>query len=111
MSRRASGLRAWAVQRLSAVYLALFAVALAGKLLLAPPADAAAWRAWVAQPAVNAAFGLALAALLLHAWVGVRDVALDYVHPPALRLALLALVLGALAACAWWGLRILIGLA
>ena len=110
MSRRASGLRAWAVQRLSALYLALFVLFLAAKLLLAPPGDAAAWRAWVAQPAVNVAFGLALAALLLHAWVGVRDVALDYVHSVPARLVLLGLVLLALAACAWWGLRILVGL-
>jgi succinate dehydrogenase, hydrophobic membrane anchor protein len=38
------------------------------------------------------AFGLFALALLLHAWIGVRDVILDYVKPPALRLALLAAV-------------------
>ncbi len=111
MSRRATGLRAWAVQRLSAAYLAVFALVLAGRLVLAPPADVLAWRAWVATPWINAAFGLALAALLLHAWVGIRDVVLDYVHSVPLRLAVLAFVLLALAAYAWWGLRILTGAA
>lgn len=111
MSRRATGLRAWVVQRVSAAYLAIFVLALAGRLAFAPPADAAAWRAWVADPWVNAAFGLALAALLLHAWVGVRDVLLDYVRPTGLRLAALALVALALAAYGWWGLRILLGVA
>ena len=38
MSRRATGLRAWVVQRLSAAYLAVFVLALAGRLAFAPPA-------------------------------------------------------------------------
>ncbi|WP_200908059.1 hypothetical protein [Achromobacter sp. DMS1] len=36
------------------------------------------------------------AALCLHGWVGARDVALDYIHRPWLRLAVLALAASAL---------------
>ena len=65
MSRRAAGLRAWLLQRISAVYLALYVV----YFLLA--------------------MALFFLALSIHAWVGVRDVIIDYVHPAGLRLLLL----------------------
>ena len=44
-----------------------------------------------------------------HAWVGIRDVILDYVRRPLLRLTLLALLWAWLLALAVWLLRILIG--
>lgn len=90
MSRRASGLRAWALQRISAVFLALFTIVLLWHFMLSPPADYAAWRDWVAQPWVTTGLFLYIASLLLHAWVGVRDVLLDYVHPLYVRIALLS---------------------
>ena len=91
MSWRASGLRAWALHRISAVYLALFTVVLLWHLLLQPPADFAAWRAWVATPWVSIGFCIYIAALLLHAWVGIRDVLIDYVRPLGIRVTLLTL--------------------
>jgi succinate dehydrogenase / fumarate reductase membrane anchor subunit len=47
------------------------------------------------------------AALLLHAWVGLRDVVLDYIKPLALRVGVLALLGFALLAVAMWAGRIL----
>ncbi|HHH36696.1 MAG TPA: succinate dehydrogenase, hydrophobic membrane anchor protein [Gammaproteobacteria bacterium] len=87
MSRRAAGLRAWLLQRISAVYLALYVV----YFLLASPAagGAAAWRAWLGSPWPLLAMALFFLALSIHAWVGVRDVIIDYVHPAGLRLLLL----------------------
>ena len=46
------------------------------------------------------------AALLAHAWVGLRDVILDYVRPAALRLSLLGLLALALATLGVWFIRI-----
>jgi succinate dehydrogenase / fumarate reductase membrane anchor subunit len=91
LSRRASGLRAWALQRVTAVYLALFGLLLLWRLVLRPPADFAAWHGWVTQPWVSIGLLLFTLSLLLHAWVGTRDVLMDYVHPWLLRLALLTL--------------------
>jgi len=91
MSYQASGLRAWALQRITAVYIALVTLVLAWHFLAAPTADHAAWQAWVAQPWVNIGLLLYIVALLLHAWVGIRDVFIDYVHPLGARLLLLTL--------------------
>ncbi|RMD80322.1 MAG: succinate dehydrogenase, hydrophobic membrane anchor protein, partial [Gammaproteobacteria bacterium] len=91
------GLRAWVAQRLSAVYLLLYSLYLAGRLGgEGLPGDSAAWRAFLAEPLMGSATLVLVLMLLLHAWVGVRDVLIDYVHPWRLRLALLALLAGAL---------------
>ena len=105
-----TGLRAWLVQRASAVYLLLFILFFIGRFLFAPPHDFESWRAWVAQPAVAIAMLAAFAALLFHAWVGLRDVMLDYVKPVALRAPALALLAGALLAIGLWMLLLLAGL-
>jgi succinate dehydrogenase / fumarate reductase membrane anchor subunit len=102
-----TGLRAWLVQRASAVYLLFFIVFFIGRFLVAPPHDFESWRGWVAQPAVAIAILAAFAALLFHAWVGLRDVMLDYVKPVALRAPALALVAGALIGIGLWMLRVL----
>ena len=44
----------------------------------------------------------------MHAWVGVRDVLIDYVHPAALRFGLLALLALALLATALWAFMVLL---
>jgi succinate dehydrogenase / fumarate reductase membrane anchor subunit len=105
VSRRASGLRAWLLQRLTAVYLAGFSLVLLAYFLLTPPADHAAWQTWVTQPWVSLGLLLYVPALLLHAWVGLRDVLMDYVHPLSLRLALLSLAGLGLAGSGLWALQ------
>lgn len=108
MSRRAAGLKAWLWQRFTAIYLALFLVYLLAKLLLDPPLHHAEWRGWLGDPLVSTASLLFVFALLLHAWVGVRDILMDYVKPIALRAGLMALVIVALLGCGLWAVEILI---
>ena len=50
----------------------------------------------LATPMGAALIALLAAAVLLHAWVGVRDVVLDYLHPLGLRLAVLVATAAAL---------------
>ena len=89
------GLRAWMLQRLTALYLLAFGAFMLIRSLLVAPISFEAWRAWWQSPLVFVAALLFVAALCLHAWVGGRDVILDYVHPPALRAAgLVALAFG-----------------
>jgi succinate dehydrogenase / fumarate reductase, membrane anchor subunit len=102
MKATLSGLRAWTVQRATALVLTGFALYLPLKLLVAPPAGPAEWRAWVLAPATRAGLMLLLLALVLHAWVGGRDVILDYLKPLPLRLAALGLLALALAAHVLW---------
>jgi succinate dehydrogenase / fumarate reductase membrane anchor subunit len=108
MSRRASGLKAWFLQRVTAIWVGLFALYLLATLIVAPPVSHLEWRAWVATPFNGVALYTALLALLLHAWVGLRDILIDYIHPTAIRLTLLTLTGGGLIAAAVWGGRIVI---
>ena len=96
-----TGLPAWLVQRASAVYMLFFIVYLLAHFRFDPPDSFRTWQEWIASPEVSLAIGAFFIALLAHAWVGIRDVIMDYVRPAAARpvaLALLALGLIAMAA-------------
>lgn len=108
MSRRASGLHAWAVQRLSAIYLAGFFVYLIATWVWGAPADAGAWQHEVRG---SIAWLLFVVALCWHAWIGIRDVVIDYLHPPVWRLGVLTLFASGLLACVLWGFKIILAAA
>jgi succinate dehydrogenase / fumarate reductase, membrane anchor subunit len=107
VSRQAHGLRAWLLQRFSAVYLLLFIGYLLVHFTRVPPLDFRGWQAWLADPLVNLATGLFVLSTLVHAWVGIRDVIMDYVSQAGLRVALFAVVALTLAGCGLWSLRLL----
>lgn len=97
-----SGQRAFLLQRLTALVLLAYVAGTAVRLAFGAPVSLEQWRNWAAHPAGAALIALLAAALLLHAWVGVRDVVLDYVKPLGVRLAVLAAVAAALAFMFAW---------
>ena len=107
MRKAVSGLRAWLVQRVSAVYMLVFIVFLLIHFLLDPPHSFLAWHDWMMSPGISITASVFFAALLAHAWVGVRDVILDYVHPSAVRVFVLALLGLGLMGIGAWVIRIL----
>ena len=109
MSSPLTGLRAWILQRVTAIYLGLFLVYLLFHFLLKPPGSFEAWQHWMRSPAVSVSWGLFFAALLLHAWVGIRDVILDYVSSTGLRMTALVAVGVFLAAQGIWAFAVLFG--
>lgn len=108
MSRKASGLKAWAIQRLTAIYIGLFSIYLVAMLLFAAPVDFTAWTAWIGGPVVSVAMLLYVVSVLMHAWIGVRDVLIDYVHPIAIRAGLLGVIALSLVAMGLWSAQALI---
>lgn len=108
MSRRATGLRAWILQRLTASYLALFIIWVAWRWLPHPPGSYEEWRGWLADPWIGIALLLFFASLLLHAWIGIRDVLIDYVRPFALRLTFLIVAGVGLVSCGLWALQVVL---
>ena len=46
-------------------------------------------------------------AMLWHAWVGVRDIWMDYIKPVGLRLSLQVFSIVWLVACAGWAIQVL----
>lgn len=109
MIARASGLKAWLIQRLSAVYMVLYLVYFAIHMLVSPPLEYSGWKAFIAAPGMSVATLLLFGLLLLHAWVGMRDVVMDYAHAYATRLTLLIAVAGALTVMGVWVVQILAG--
>ncbi len=107
MKRVISGLRAWLVQRVTAIYMLLFIVFLLGHFALNPPQSYLVWHAWVLNPLVSIAAFIFFAALLAHMWVGLRDVILDYVNPLAVRFGALVLLGVGLTGLGAWIIRIL----
>ena len=86
-----AGQSAWVVQRLTALLLLLLLVLALLAMLVRPPGFEA-WRALVASSHGAVLIAIGFVALGVHGWVGARDIVLDYVHRPSLRLALLLLV-------------------
>jgi succinate dehydrogenase / fumarate reductase membrane anchor subunit len=103
------GLRDWLLQRVTAVVMIAYTVLFAGVVVWNGGLDHATWRAVFAHRGLQLASFLFMLALLWHAWVGVRNILMDYVKPVAIRLALQATVIGALAAYAGWTIQILWG--
>ncbi len=101
------GLRPWMIQRVSAVYIALYIFYLAIVVTVDSPLNPSDWAHWVATAYNNIAMGLFLIALLWHAWIGVRDIILDYVPNVVARLLALMLVGGTLAGSGLWGVKAL----
>jgi len=107
--RGLSGLGAWLLQRLSAVYLLIFPVLFFLEYRQVEGKDHAALVATLARPWIALAAGLCAFSLLTHAWVGMRDVVLDYVRPAALRLVLLVVLGGWLLVLGFWSAWLLLG--
>lgn len=108
MSRRAEGLRAWVIQRITAVYLALFGTYVVVRFIVAPPADHAALQAWVVTPWVSIGLLILIGVLLSHAWVGVRDVFMDYIHNIWVRVVALVLTAFVFVASGIWSVQAII---
>lgn len=103
------GLSAWLLQRLTAVVMAAYTVFMLALVLWCAPATWADWKGLFAGGFVRLATMGFLLALLYHAWVGVRDIIMDYVKPAGLRLALESLVGATLVFYVVWSASILWG--
>ncbi|MBI3479220.1 MAG: succinate dehydrogenase, hydrophobic membrane anchor protein [Nitrosomonadales bacterium] len=104
------GLRDWLIQRITAVVMAVYGVALAVYLLMQPYLNYDVWTALFSSQVVRTFSLLFLLSLFYHAWIGIRDIVMDYVKPTALRLMIHVLVILALLLYAIWSVEILWGM-
>lgn len=101
------GLRDWLQQRLTALVMLFYIVVMFVALLLVPPTGHQEWLGLMSFGPLTALTGLFGLALIWHAWIGVRDIWMDYVQPLWLRLTLHTLTALALFVYAGWLLFIL----
>ncbi len=103
------GLRDWLAQRLTALVMAAYTLLLLGVALWNGGIDHSLWTALFGNGAFRLASFVFMVALAWHAWVGMRNIFMDYVKPVAVRLTLQALTIGVLVAYLGWTIQILWG--
>jgi succinate dehydrogenase / fumarate reductase, membrane anchor subunit len=94
-------------QRLTAIVLTAYLLLLAILLLARGEASYAGWAGLFVPVWMKVATLLAIAATLYHAWIGVKDIWMDYVKPVWLRLTLQTGTALWLLACGVWAAQIL----
>jgi succinate dehydrogenase / fumarate reductase membrane anchor subunit len=101
------GLRDWLAQRITAVIMAVYSVIAVVVLISNNNLTYAVWRDLFAQGWMRVATLLFGASLAWHAWVGVRDILMDYIKPAGLRLSLQVGCLLVIASYLGWTIQIL----
>jgi succinate dehydrogenase membrane anchor subunit len=86
------GVGDWLLQRLTGVVMALYTMVVFIGVLVVPPHTYADWKTLFSPALFRVATLLFFAALLYHAWVGMRDILMDYLRATGLRLAVQAAV-------------------
>ncbi|MDR3428465.1 MULTISPECIES: succinate dehydrogenase, hydrophobic membrane anchor protein [Silvimonas] len=87
------GLRDWLVQRITAVIMLVYTLGLVAFLLFAHGTSFEAWQNLFACTWVKVLTQVTVLALLWHAWVGIRDIWMDYIQSAGLRLTMHTLTL------------------
>ena len=101
------GLRDWLAQRVTAVVMALFTVVVFAGVLAGAATSFDAWRAFIGYPLIRFLAFLFVLSLCYHAWIGVRDIWMDYVKPLGIRLTLHVVTLLVLLGYAGWAIQVI----
>ena len=101
------GTRDWLAQRITAVILAVYTIVALWVFASRAPFTYESWKALFASGWMRIATLLFAAAVAWHAWVGVRDILMDYVKHDGARLALQVLTVLLLAGYVSWTIEIL----
>ena len=101
------GLRDWLSQRITGVVMALFTLALIVQVLMPGEIGYDRWAAIFSRQWMKVLTFTVIVSLLYHAWVGMRDIWMDYVKPVGWRLSLEVVTLVWLVGCAGWAVQVL----
>jgi succinate dehydrogenase / fumarate reductase membrane anchor subunit len=103
------GWRDWLVQRVTAILMALYTLLVLAIALWNGGIDYPLWKDLFASGAWRLATFVFMLAVAWHAWIGVRDIWMDYVKPVGVRLALEVATIVVLVAYIGWTIQILWG--
>jgi succinate dehydrogenase / fumarate reductase membrane anchor subunit len=102
------GLRDWLAQRVTAVLMALFTLLVLAQVIFSKgPIGYDKWAGIFSAQWMKVITFTVIVALLYHAWVGVRDIWMDYVKPVSVRLSLQVFSIVWLVGCAGWAIQVL----
>ena len=101
------GLRDWLSQRITSVVMAFFTLAVVVQVLLPGAMGYDNWAGIFSRQWMKVLTFVTIVSLLMHVWVGMRDVWMDYVKSLGARLLLHALTIVWLVGCAGWAIQVL----
>jgi len=101
------GLRDWLSQRVTAALMALFTLALVVQVLLPGEMGYDKWAGIFSRQWMKVLTFVVIVALIVHVWVGVRDILMDYVKGVGARLTLQVATIVWLVGCAGWAIQVL----
>jgi succinate dehydrogenase / fumarate reductase membrane anchor subunit len=101
------GSRDWLAQRITAAMMAVYSILILLLMLNRPAFTYEAWKALFSQGWMRIATLLFAISLAWHAWVGVRDIVMDYIKHDGLRLTLQVLTVLLLAGYVGWAIDFL----
>ena len=110
MSFQAQGMRAWLLQRLTAVYIAVYSISIIIWFIANVPIRYDTWITFLSHPVTLLATVLFYLSLFVHAWVGIRDILFDYIKPTGVRFILLTSLAFFLIVMTLWLFIIFVGL-
>jgi succinate dehydrogenase / fumarate reductase membrane anchor subunit len=97
----------WLAQRVTGVIMAVFTLVLLVQLLTPGPLTYDKWSAIFAMQWMKILTFVLVIALAYHAWVGMRDIWMDYIKPVGWRLTAHLLTIVWLVGCAGWAVQVL----
>jgi succinate dehydrogenase / fumarate reductase, membrane anchor subunit len=102
------GLRDFLAQRLSAALMALFTLIVVLQVIFTSgPLTYETWAGIFAAQWMKVLTFSVLVGLFYHAWIGMRDIWMDYVKPTGIRLTLHAFTIVWLVGCMSWAIQVL----
>ncbi len=101
------GMRDWLSQRITAVLMAIFTIVLLAQVIFGGPLGYERWAGIFSSQWMKVLTFVVFISLGWHAWVGVRDIWMDYVKPVALRLVLQVATIVWLVGCMGWAVQVL----
>ena len=101
------GLRDWLSQRMTACIMAIFTIILIAQVLFGGPLGYERWAGIFSAQWMKVLTFVTILALAWHAWIGMRDIWMDYIKPVGIRLALHVFTIAWLVGCAGWAVQVL----
>lgn len=103
------GLLDWLIQRVTAVVMAVYILLVIALLLILSPYDYTSWKAIFSNQWIRIVTFLSFISLCWHAWIGVRNILMDYIYKTSIRLTIQVLVIFSLFFYAVWAIEIIWG--
>ena len=100
-------LKEWIIQRATAIVMVVFTIVLLVDYCIAGSATYEGWAALFSNQFMKLLTLLFFFSLFYHAWIGIRDIWMDYIKPVSIRLTLQVLTVLYLVACAAYAVQIL----